>query len=106
MNVLLTPELEDFVAKKVQSGSYTSADEVICEGLRLLKEHKDAKQNQEVNGGIKRLDILPVDGEDVLNWEVAIDVAPQRSSGSIEVALAHTEPDKPIPIEDPWREAR
>ena len=41
MNVSLTPELESFVAGKVESGLYNSASEVICEGLRLLKEHDD-----------------------------------------------------------------
>ena len=41
MNVSLTPELEQYVNGKVQSGLYHSASEVIREGLRLLKE-KDA----------------------------------------------------------------
>src|ERR1700677_4269551 len=36
MNVSLTPELEKFVAQKVESGLYRSASEVIREGLRLL----------------------------------------------------------------------
>ena len=38
MNVSLTPELEKFVAQKVQSGRYQTASEVIREGLRLLEE--------------------------------------------------------------------
>ena len=38
MNVSLTQELEEFVNRKVQSGMYYSASEVIREGLRLLKE--------------------------------------------------------------------
>jgi antitoxin ParD1/3/4 len=38
MNVSLTPELEKFVAQKVQSGLYQTASEVIREGLRLLEE--------------------------------------------------------------------
>ena len=37
-NVSLTPELEKFLQKKVQSGGYKSVSEVIREGLRLLKE--------------------------------------------------------------------
>ena len=40
MNVSLTPELEKFVANKVDSGRYTSASEVVREALRLL-EQKD-----------------------------------------------------------------
>jgi antitoxin ParD1/3/4 len=38
MNVSLTPELEELVAQKVQSGRYQSASEVVREGLRLLED--------------------------------------------------------------------
>jgi antitoxin ParD1/3/4 len=38
MNVSLTPELEQYVSRKVKSGDYHSASEVIRDGLRLLKE--------------------------------------------------------------------
>lgn len=38
MNVSLTPELDQFVAQKVESGRYTSASEVVREALRLLEE--------------------------------------------------------------------
>jgi len=34
----LTPELERRIAEKVESGLYTTASEVVCEGLRLLFE--------------------------------------------------------------------
>jgi len=43
MNVSLTPELEEFIAVKVESGRYTSASEVVREALRLLEEHDRAK---------------------------------------------------------------
>ena len=43
MNISLTPELERFVAAKVESGLYNNASEVIREGLRLLKEHDDIR---------------------------------------------------------------
>ena len=43
MNVSLAPELERFVNRKVESGLYTSASEVIREALRLLAE-KEAEQ--------------------------------------------------------------
>ncbi|HRA46946.1 MAG TPA: type II toxin-antitoxin system ParD family antitoxin [Thermomicrobiales bacterium] len=36
MNVGLTPELEAFVLKEVESGQYNNASEVIREGLRRL----------------------------------------------------------------------
>jgi antitoxin ParD1/3/4 len=38
MNVNLTPELEEMVRQKVQSGLYTSASEVVREALRLMEE--------------------------------------------------------------------
>ena len=48
MNVSLTPELEQLVHLKVQTGRYTSASEVVREALRLMEErdqvqalHKD-----------------------------------------------------------------
>lgn len=43
MNVSLTPELEKFVAGKVESGLYNNASEVVREGLRLLKEHDEIR---------------------------------------------------------------
>ncbi len=44
MNVSLTPELDEWVRKKVESGMYVSASEVMREALRLLaeKERHDA----------------------------------------------------------------
>ena len=38
MNVSLTPQLEELVNRKVASGLYNSASEVVREGLRLLDE--------------------------------------------------------------------
>jgi antitoxin ParD1/3/4 len=46
MNVSLTPELEQYVNKRVQSGLYHSASEVIREGLRLLKEKDEIHQRK------------------------------------------------------------
>ena len=43
MNVSLTPELEQFVQGKVESGLYNNASEVIRESLRLLKEHDEVR---------------------------------------------------------------
>ena len=37
MNVNLTPKLEDMVKKKVASGLYNSASEVVREALRLME---------------------------------------------------------------------
>lgn len=44
MNVSLTPELEQLVTQKVESGLYHSASEVIREGLRLLKEQDEIRE--------------------------------------------------------------
>ena len=43
MNVNLTPQLEDMVRQKVDSGLYSSASEVVREALRLMDE-KDRLQ--------------------------------------------------------------
>jgi len=42
MNVSLTSKLEEFVRRKVASGLYNNASEVIREGLRLLVEREAA----------------------------------------------------------------
>jgi len=46
MNVSLTPELEKFVAAKVESGRYTSASEVVREALRLLEREEKSRAEQ------------------------------------------------------------
>jgi antitoxin ParD1/3/4 len=62
MNVSLTPELDKFVAEKVESGRYTSASEVVREALRLLEEHDRARSaqiaafNQELGARLASLD--------------------------------------------------
>jgi antitoxin ParD1/3/4 len=43
MNVSLTPELEKFVQKEVESGLYQTASEVIRAGLRRLKEDQELR---------------------------------------------------------------
>jgi antitoxin ParD1/3/4 len=44
MNIHLTPELEQLVHGKVQSGRYNSASEVVREALRLMEERDLRKQ--------------------------------------------------------------
>jgi antitoxin ParD1/3/4 len=62
VNVSLTPQLEEFVAAKVQSGRYNSASEVVREALRLLEEHEQARLaqlaefNQELGRRLAALD--------------------------------------------------
>jgi antitoxin ParD1/3/4 len=61
MNVSLTQELEEFVQRKVASGLYTSASEVIREGLRLLEEQERLKESrlQVLRDGSKRAGTRP-----------------------------------------------
>jgi antitoxin ParD1/3/4 len=40
MNVSLTPQLEQMIRDKVDSGLYSSASEVVREALRLLSENE------------------------------------------------------------------
>ena len=56
MNVSLTPELERFVRQKVKSGMYTSASEVIREGLRwmALQDRRKAEQLAALRQEIER----------------------------------------------------
>jgi antitoxin ParD1/3/4 len=41
MDVSLPPELEHFIREQVDGGSYTTADEVVCEALRLLQRNEE-----------------------------------------------------------------
>lgn len=43
MNVSLTPQLEQWVSKRVESGMYNSASEVVREALRLLVEEDEVR---------------------------------------------------------------
>ena len=62
MNVSLTPELQEFVANKVQSGLYQTASEVVREGLRLLRERDERSRQKlddlrkDIAAGIDELD--------------------------------------------------
>jgi antitoxin ParD1/3/4 len=44
LNISLTKELDAYVVQKVETGMYTSASEVIREGLRLLQEQDELRQ--------------------------------------------------------------
>ena len=62
MNVSLTPQLEALIKKKLKSGLYNSASEVVREALRLLDEHDRLKEmkleelRKEVLAGVGQLD--------------------------------------------------
>lgn len=46
MNVHLTPELEMLVQKKVKTGRYNSASEVVREALRLFEQRERVRELQ------------------------------------------------------------
>ncbi|MCC6366980.1 MAG: type II toxin-antitoxin system ParD family antitoxin [Bryobacterales bacterium] len=56
MNVHLTPELEQMVHSKVQSGRYNSASEVVREALRLMEQRDEVRaiQLQELRNRLDR----------------------------------------------------
>jgi antitoxin ParD1/3/4 len=43
INVSLPEALEEFIQRKVASGGYSSASEVVREGLRLLQQYDDER---------------------------------------------------------------
>jgi antitoxin ParD1/3/4 len=56
MNVHLTPELEQLVHNKVESGRYNSASEVVREALRLMEQKDELRtvQLQELRSRIDK----------------------------------------------------
>ena len=62
MNISLTRELEEFISRKIHSGLYKSASEVVREALRLLhqKDQTDrgtlAELHREIQTGLDQLD--------------------------------------------------
>jgi len=71
MNVNLTPQLEDLVKKKVASGLYNSASEVVREALRLMEEQdhlRAVKLNhlrQEISDGLASGDPTPWNPDEI-----------------------------------------
>jgi len=71
MNVNLTPELETLVRRKVASGMYTSASEVVREALRLMEEQDQMRAlrldqlRQDVRKGLESRPNAPWDPETI-----------------------------------------
>lgn len=86
MNISLTSELEQMVQEKVASGMYSSASEVIREGLRLLKERDmlQAMKLQElrtaIRKGIDSGEPIPLDMETVIRRSQARRATQQKLS--------------------------
>ena len=75
MNVSLTPELEKLIQKKVDSGRYTSASEVVREALRLLekKDQQEAERDKALKAFQAEMDrrIAEADRGEVIEVEEA-----------------------------------
>ena len=65
MNVSLTPELEQFIRRKVDSGLYSNASEVVREALRLLvgretgsdaQSRREPPQGERIRAQLKALE--------------------------------------------------
>ena len=56
MSQSLPPELQQFVEQELASGRYQTQEEVICEGLRLLRERKLHELRKEIDAGLQQLD--------------------------------------------------
>lgn len=73
MNITLGSEFENRIAKKVKSGLYTSASEVIRDGLRLLfdkdlirdKQFEILREN--ISLGFKQLESNNASEEDIMD---------------------------------------
>lgn len=73
MNISLTTELEQFIQSQVASGKYTSSEEVILAGIRLLEERERIYKGRfeelqrEIAIGVEQLDHgLRLDGREVI----------------------------------------
>lgn len=87
MNVSLTDELEKLVQKKVDSGRYTSASEVVRAGLRLLEQEDELRETRlaamraEIRAGIDQAERGElVDGEEAIGRVKKRAAAKRRSA--------------------------
>jgi len=71
MNVSLTPELEKLIDRKVKTGRYQTASEVVREALRVLEERDQLtalrlqELRKEIQKGLKSGEATPLDMEEI-----------------------------------------
>ena len=58
MNVSLTPKLEKYIRRKVASGFYNNASEVVREALRLLLEREGASTERRVPEQLRKNEVV------------------------------------------------
>lgn len=89
MDVLLAPELNQFVAEKVAGGFYASPNEVISEALRVLKQQDELRQSrlddlrQEIQKGLdqsERGEVLGFDSTSEILSHIKAEAAKRLSS--------------------------
>lgn len=56
MSNIIPPEFQDFVDHELSTGNYRSAEEIVSDGLRLLRERKLYELRKEIDVGRKQLD--------------------------------------------------
>ena len=82
MNVSLTEELEELVQKKVESGRYTSASEVIRAGLRLLEQEDELRATRlEAVRAQVREGIDQAERGELVDGELAVGRVKKRAEG-------------------------
>jgi antitoxin ParD1/3/4 len=77
MHISLTPELENRIKARVESGLYNNASEVIREALRFMDTHEDwiheiklARLREQLNVGLDQLsrgEGIPIASKDALD---------------------------------------
>ena len=80
MDVSLSPELEDLIRWRLETGMYKNAAEVVCEGLRLLTEEDAWKADvrRKIQEGVTQLSAgQVVDGEKAVD-EIVQDLRGRR----------------------------
>jgi antitoxin ParD1/3/4 len=58
MSILLPHDLRQFVEQEIASGKYRSEEDLVCEGLRLLRERERRLQalREEIGPALEQLD--------------------------------------------------
>ena len=52
----IPPDLQQFLDQELASGQYRSADEVICAGLRLLRDRRLYELRRDIQAGLHQLE--------------------------------------------------
>jgi antitoxin ParD1/3/4 len=66
ISATISPEFERFVRDEVAAGKYRSAEEVVSEGLRLLREREIEALRKEIDLGLEQIErgeVIDIDDE-------------------------------------------